>query len=163
MEGFKEKRSKWFVKESAKPKKETKQTKRKQAPQTMLRDEDSEDDVISATSDKDTSEKNTVEINKDTSDEADDETTESEEARAEKRATRYKKKRSEDSDDETYMPSDSEQQVKKGSPMAKKSRKVVEEPLTETTTVGSELVVTEKRTPIVEEHVIPIRTPTASQ
>ncbi|KAM0031769.1 hypothetical protein Hdeb2414_s0017g00512821 [Helianthus debilis subsp. tardiflorus] len=87
MEGFKEKRSKWFVKESAKPKKATKQTKRKQAPQTMLRDEDSEDDVISATSEKDTGEKNTVEIADDvvnlmqrgSSHEADDETTESEE------------------------------------------------------------------------------------
>ncbi|KAJ0907613.1 hypothetical protein HanRHA438_Chr07g0301091 [Helianthus annuus] len=55
LEGFKEKRSRWFVKEE-KQKKSKKQTKRKRVVKTMLRYEDSEDDVISATSEKDTTE-----------------------------------------------------------------------------------------------------------
>ncbi|KAM0057407.1 hypothetical protein Hdeb2414_s0005g00157831 [Helianthus debilis subsp. tardiflorus] len=55
LEGSKEKRSRWFVKEE-KLKKSKKHTKRNRVVKTMLRDEDSEDDLISATSEKDTSE-----------------------------------------------------------------------------------------------------------
>ncbi|KAJ0907614.1 hypothetical protein HanRHA438_Chr07g0301101 [Helianthus annuus] len=102
-------------------------------------------------------------------------------ARAEKRATRSKKKRSEDSGDETYMPSDTERPVKKaskrkkkskvamtvkktGSLMTKKARKVIEEPVFETTTARAEPIVTEKSARVVEEkNVIPIKIPTASQ
>ncbi|XP_022030965.1 glutamic acid-rich protein-like [Helianthus annuus] len=156
----------------------------------MLRDENNEDDVISATSDRDNVEKSIAEIAQDIENEAfqggsdgeaDGEKTESEElnvfniknysvlndlrARAEKRATR-KKKPPKDSDDEPYEPDlDESVPVKKATKrQKKKARKVTEEPVIKTTSTGAEPVVTEQSAPIVEvENVIPILTPTTSQ
>ncbi|KAM0005866.1 putative transcription factor/ chromatin remodeling BED-type(Zn) family [Helianthus debilis subsp. tardiflorus] len=188
MEGFKERRSKWFIKDE-KPKKEKKQTKRKRASRIMRRDESEEDDVIRAISEIAKDIEDEVLQKSGSGEEADNETTESEEmdvltlnkpysvmhdsrARAEKKATKSKKKQLGDNDDDPIRvrkmsgrkKSKASTNVKKtGSFMAKKARKVVEDLVIETP-AGAEPVVTKKSALIIEEEMItPIRTPTSQQ
>ncbi|KAF5789479.1 putative transcription factor/ chromatin remodeling BED-type(Zn) family [Helianthus annuus] len=184
MEGFKERRSKWFIKDE-KPKKAKKQTKRKRASRIMLRDESEEDDLICAISEIAKDIEDEVLQRSGSGEEADNETTESEEmdvltlnkpysvmhdsrTRAEKKAAKSKKKQLGDDDDDPIpvrkmtgrKKSKALTNVKKtGSFMAKKARKAVEE-LSIETTAGAEPAVTKKSALIIEEEMI---TPASQQ